>query len=80
MPRFFFNIRRGVEYIVDPDGTDLPDLDAAVDEALEDARELLSEIVRLGNLVDGQAFEIADETGVIVRTVPFKDAVRFSRQ
>lgn len=78
MPRFFFNIRNGDELIADPDGTDLPDLDAAVEEALNDARELLSEIVKLGNLVDGQAFEIADETGKVVRTVSFKDAVRFS--
>jgi len=44
MPRFFFNIRNGDDYIADPDGTELADLDAAVEEALTGARELLSEI------------------------------------
>lgn len=78
MPRFFFNIRNGDDYIADPDGTELADLDAAVEEALTGARELLSEIVRLGKLVDGQSFEITDETGAVVWIVPFKDAVRFS--
>nr|WP_321182289.1 hypothetical protein [Methylobacterium sp. Leaf122] len=38
MPRFFFHIRDGATLIEDPDGSELPDLAAAREEAAQGAR------------------------------------------
>ena len=72
---FFFHIHDGTSIIEDFDGTDLPDLTAARVEALASARDLLADRVRAGQVVDGQHFEITDESGAIVGKVMFKDAL-----
>jgi Domain of unknown function (DUF6894) len=46
MPHYYLHIRDGTELVEDPDGTDLPDLEAARQEALEGAREMLAAWVR----------------------------------
>jgi hypothetical protein len=40
------------------------------------AREILAVKVRNGELIDGQVFEITDDTGAIVDTLPFKSVLR----
>lgn len=76
MPRYFFHVRNGDSLIQDLEGIDLPDLDAARIEALEGARSLLSETVRTGGVLDGQRFEIVDESGQVLDTLSFRDALR----
>lgn len=78
MPRFYFNIVDGTKVIEDPDGSELPDLDTAVAEALQSARHLLADKVRAGDVIDGQKFEIRDDEGALLATVRFRDAIRFS--
>ena len=39
MPLYYLHIRNGDKLEVDPDGTELPDLDAAFSEAVKVARE-----------------------------------------
>ena len=63
----------------DPDGCDLPDLTTARREALSDAREILAAYVRDGRVIDAQVFEIVDERGQLLMTVPLRDALNFAK-
>lgn len=76
MPIYFFNIRRGDELVVDHDGSDLANEDAALDEALSSAREIIARKVLANDLIDGEQFEIYNEAGERVLVVPFKSALR----
>jgi hypothetical protein len=75
MQRYFFHYRRdGDIYQLDEEGTVLPDLEAVRDEALASARELMKEGIP-GREADGSMFEIEDERGARVMTVPFREAL-----
>ena len=74
--KFFFHVRDIETYDEDVEGTELPSLSAAVEEARQSAREMVAELVLQGALVDGRRFEIADETGDVLEVVSFKDVVR----
>ena len=76
MPRFYFIIRSSRELIRDPDGTELPDLAAARSEAERAARELLAELLKHGEVLDGQVFEIADADGHVLDHLPFRNVLR----
>ncbi|CAN7335176.1 DUF6894 family protein [Rhizobium sp. LjRoot254] len=76
MPRYFFHIRTDDVFIRDPDGSDLPDLDAARSEAGHSARDLLAALLREGEVLDGQVFEISDEAGTVLARVPFRSVLR----
>jgi hypothetical protein len=78
VPRFYFHIIDGETVITDPDGSELPDLATAHAEALQSARHLLADRIRAGEVLDGQKFEIRDDEGTLLATVPFTDAIRFS--
>lgn len=78
MPRFFFHIRDGATLIEDPDGSDLPDLAAAHEEAVQGARSILAEKLKAGEVIDGQRFEITSEDGVVLAILPFKNVIRLS--
>ena len=75
MPRFYFhqNVRDG--FLEDPDGSDLPDIEAARQEALVGARELWASAIRDGRDLLGGSFVIADENGTVLLTIPFDDAL-----
>jgi hypothetical protein len=73
MPLYYLHIRNGDKLEVDPDGTELPDLEAALTEALKVARELMDEVADLGR---NAVIEVADGSGETVLTVPFSDAIR----
>lgn len=76
MPRYYFHIRSSSGLIRDPDGTELPDLVAAVSEAERAARDLLAELLREGAVLDGQVFEIADADGQVLERLPFRNVLR----
>jgi hypothetical protein len=73
MPLYHLHIRTGSKLEIDPDGIELPDLEAACAEAGRVARELLGEVPDLG---PDTAVEIADEAGQVVQTITFSDATR----
>ena len=73
MPLYYLHIRNGDKLEVDPDGTELPDLEAAFAEAVTVARELVDEVDDLGR---DAAIEITDGAGDTVLTVPFSDTLR----
>jgi hypothetical protein len=74
MPRYFFHVVAGQEKVSDLEGSDLPDLDAARAEALEDARSHMSNAILAGWDISDRAVEIRDEDDNLLLTVAFKDA------
>ena len=79
MPRYFFNTRYrpGADGVaVDPEGDELPDVNAAREHALAQARIMIAR-TRTDMVRDWMvcAFEIVDEDGQPVLTVPFSDTV-----
>jgi hypothetical protein len=70
MGRFYFHIRSGEQVIVDQEGMDLPDVNAARLEALAAARHILADAIRSGKGDTPEAFVIADGNGSELETVP----------
>jgi hypothetical protein len=75
MSRFYFHIRDGEGLVPDEEGMDLLDLEAAKNEAVISAREIMANNLRSGRPLNGQWFEIVNEAGDIVATVKFKDVI-----
>ena len=73
MPLYFFHIRNGDKVELDPDGTVLPDEDAAAVEARRVVRELVCEV---SDLRRDAILEVADAAGRTLLTLPFADAIR----
>ena len=75
MPRFYFHQQLQDGFLEDPDGSDLPDLEAVRREALAGARDLWASAIRNDCDLLGDSFVIADENGAILLTIPFSDAL-----
>jgi hypothetical protein len=71
MTLYRFHVRTDADLVPDAEGLELPDLSAALREALRSAREFRSE----ANAPCSMHFEIADPSGAIVLTVPIRDEV-----
>jgi hypothetical protein len=76
MPKYYFHIRDGQDLAPDPEGAEFESLEAARMEAINSARELLSQRILRGDVVDGQAFELTSEDGEVADIVRFKDVMR----
>ena len=74
MPRYFFHVRDGDELILDHEGLELPDPEV-LDECRSVVREVLHEDEHRAELVAGRQFEIVDELGRLVVTIPFRAVV-----
>jgi hypothetical protein len=74
MKRFFFNIVTAAGKILDPEGTELGDLDIARTEAIKDARMLMSDALMEGKDISSRSMEITDETGEVLLMLPFVSA------
>ena len=74
MPKFYFHLRNDID-VDDEEGTDFPDLAAAREHAVANVRSVAAGNVSNGHLDLWHRIEIADETGRIVGTVTFGDAV-----
>ena len=73
MPRYYFHVRSGSDLARDPEGSDLPDIDAARKQAVGMACRAWSE--RPPESTDNnETFEITDEAGQVVLKVPFSEA------
>ena len=75
MPRWYLHVHDGAVAFLDPEGSELPDLAAAREEAIAAAREMLSDGMLTGENRLGWRFEIADETGAPLLMMPFSEAV-----
>jgi hypothetical protein len=76
MPRFYLHIKDGGRIIPDPDGIELPTVEAARREAIASAQEILAEKLKAGDVVDGQEFDICDEAGNVIERVPFRSVIK----
>jgi hypothetical protein len=73
MPRFFFSARGPNRHISDYEGLELSDLLTARDIALRAATDVLAEMKDQERHPDWR-FEITDEDGQTVLTIPFSNA------
>ena len=76
MTKFYLHLRDGDQFTEDRAGGEYANLDAAVAEAEAGAREILAEMLKHGEPLDGQRIEIADTAGSVVKVVTFKDVFR----
>lgn len=79
MPRYFFNVRHRpgpAGLAEDHEGEELEDAGAAREHALSEARAMIArdQLVTVRDWMDC-SFEITDEAGQDVLTVPFSDTV-----
>ena len=74
MARFFFHLRDGTDFALDPEGVVLPDLEAAQTAALQAARDTLGHDIRDGRLDLRYRIDVEDERGTVLHSLPFEDA------
>lgn len=75
MPRFYFHLHNDVD-VSDEGGQELADLDAARAHAFKMARFEVSEAAKDGRIVLSHRIDIEDESGSVLATVNFRDAVQ----
>jgi hypothetical protein len=77
--RFYLHLFNRLGSALDEEGVEVADLEAAEARAVDGIRSILADEAKVGRLdLDGR-IEIADESGAIVRTVPFEDAFEICR-
>jgi hypothetical protein len=75
MPRFFFHLRDDLD-VPDDEGTELPDVESARQQALQDARSLMCEtLATSGRIALDHTIDIEDGEGTVLDTVVFRDAL-----
>jgi hypothetical protein len=74
MPHYYLHQRNDV-YVPDEEGDDFADLAEAREKALIGARSIMSEEVKHGSLDFRGVIEIADDSGLVVEVVRYRDAV-----
>lgn len=79
VPRFFFHVRDDAD-APDDEGAELPDLEAAREKALHEARSLMCEtLLQDGRITLSHRIDIEDRRGEVLASVQFADAVRIER-
>ena len=73
MPRFFFHVRDRHLTIFDNEGSELPDLDAALAEAAAATRAIVADGQRRGVVEPDRWLEIMDEAGAVLAEVRFRN-------
>ena len=80
VPHYFFDLHNDIE-VIDDEGCDLPDLEAAKAHALAEARTMIEANVAESGKVDLRHYmEVRDGNGETVHTLRFEDAVQFVRE
>jgi hypothetical protein len=74
--RFYFHIRDPDGLIVDEEGSDLPSLEAAQEEARASARDLVIEDLKRGVAVQGRQIEIIGPEGTVIQRLPVLEVVK----
>lgn len=75
MPRFFFNVISGHNVLDDQEGSELPSLDHAIEEALKDARALMSEAILQGHDISEGCIIIRNKQRELLKVVRFADSL-----
>ncbi|MGV1777147.1 DUF6894 family protein [Agrobacterium fabrum] len=77
MPRYFFHVRDAEGLSVDMEGAILSTDEQARQEAVQAAREMLSEKILKDEVVDGSSFEVIRGDGHLIARIPLKSVIRF---
>lgn len=80
MPRFYFHLCSGPEFIEDDDGLELVDAEAARTSAISGLRDILAGDLQHGRLNTASYIEIEDEQHDLIGTVSFEDVVKISNE
>ncbi len=75
MPRYYFHFQDGAARLADPEGTALPDPEAAWYHGVRSAREIIDQDLRVGAIRPNRRLEITDEGGEQVWAVPFEEVI-----
>jgi hypothetical protein len=76
MQRVFLHIVEGSETLLDPEGSEVTDIELARQEAIEGARLLMMDALRSGErLRKDRVFKVTDERGLVLLTIPFVEAL-----
>lgn len=75
MPRYFLHVEDGTHRIEDPEGSELPDLAAAREEALTASRQLWANALRDQVDLGQRRFVIMDESGTLLASVDMDEAL-----
>jgi len=75
MPRYFFHIRQGEDFIPDDEGAEFEDLESAKAEAAHSCRDLAIQELRDGGQVTLWEIEIRDESGKLVYTCRAREII-----
>ncbi len=75
MPLYFLHLRDHVDEMLDPEGVDLPNLEAAKKAVVEAARDIMSGDVRNGVIDLRYRIDVENEKGSVVYPLPFEHAV-----
>jgi hypothetical protein len=78
MPLYFFDVLDGDEIILDEEGHDLPDVEAARSEGVKGAREQIGFAAKDGIDATHCVFRIRNEAGEVVVTIPFRETIKRS--
>jgi hypothetical protein len=73
MPRFYFHVFND-ESVLDEEGAELPDWDAARNRAIESAGALACDSIQKGHLNLDHRIEVVDESDKRIMTVTFREA------
>ena len=74
MPRYFLHLRDSTDEVLDPEGVEMP-ADAVAGVALLQARDCMAGDVKGGRLDLHYRIDVHDESGKIIHTLPFADAL-----
>jgi hypothetical protein len=78
LPRFFLHLVLKGERRPDPEGSELPDQESAVLEAILAAKDKMAEVLSEGKpLIRDAWFEVASEDGTVLATVTFAAAADY---
>jgi hypothetical protein len=76
LPTFYFHLREGEKLEKDLEGTEFDSAERAYEEAVMAAREIMAAKVASGEVVDGQVFEVTDQTGMILYRLPLRSVIK----
>jgi hypothetical protein len=74
VPRYYFHLHDGLD-LLDEEGKLLDDLAAARANAVREARQMMLAAVAAGRVNLSHRIDIADESGAVIATIAFRDAV-----
>jgi hypothetical protein len=80
VPHYYFDLHNDID-VIDDEGRDLPDLDAARAHALAEARTMVEASIAESGKVDlRHHMDVRDQSGEVVHSLLFEDAVQFLRE